>query len=98
MHLHGYRFAPRIRNIGAPPLHTANDPALSELAPLIGGTISTKTITAHREETLALATSIKKGSVTRSPMMHELAIPVPKWARHRPAASVKTGTNAFLLD
>uniref|UniRef100_UPI002301A381 Tn3 family transposase n=1 Tax=Neomicrococcus lactis TaxID=732241 RepID=UPI002301A381 len=60
MHLLGYRFAPRIRNIGDTRLYIpANNAELSTLTPLIGGTINTQTITAHWDEILRLATSIK---------------------------------------
>ena len=45
---------------------------LSTLAPLIGGTINTKTITAHWDEILRLAASIKTGTVTASLMMRKL--------------------------
>lgn len=73
MHLLGYRFAPRIRNIGDTRLYTpANDPALPALAPLIGGTINTTTISLHWDEILRLATSIKTGTVTASLMMRKL--------------------------
>ena len=74
MQLLGYRFAPRIRNIGDTRLYApTNDPDLSTLAPLIGGTINTKTITAHWDEILRLATSIKTGTVTASLMMRKLS-------------------------
>lgn len=73
MHLLGYRFAPRIRNIGDTRLYTpANDPGLATLAPLIGGTINTKTIALHWDEILRLAASIKTGTVTASLMMRKL--------------------------
>ncbi|MGO4587129.1 Tn3 family transposase [Arthrobacter sp. 2RAF6] len=73
MNLLGYRFAPRIRNIGDTRLYTpANDPGLTALAPLIGGTINTKTIAQHWDEILRLATSIKTGTVTASLMMRKL--------------------------
>jgi TnpA family transposase len=73
MHLLGYRFAPRIRNIGDTRLYTpANGTELSTLAPLIGGTINTKTIAAHWDEILRLAASIKTGAVTASLMMRKL--------------------------
>ena len=74
MQLLGYRFAPRIRNIGDTRLYApTNDSDLSTLAPLIGGTINTKTITAHWDEILRLATSIKTGTVTASLMMRKLS-------------------------
>ncbi|MGY2747585.1 Tn3 family transposase [Arthrobacter sp. UYCu723] len=73
MQLLGYRFAPRIRNIGDTRLYTStNNAELSTLTPLIGGTINTKTITAHWDEILRLAASIKTGTVTASLMMRKL--------------------------
>lgn len=74
MQLLGYRFAPRIRNIGDTRLYTpTNDPGLSTLEPLIGGTINTKTIALHWDEILRLAASIKTGTVTASLMMRKLS-------------------------
>ena len=49
-----------------------NDPGLSTLDPLIGGTINTRTIALHWDEILRLATSIKTGTVTASLMMRKL--------------------------
>lgn len=73
MHLLGYRFAPRIRNIGDTRLYTpTTDPGLATLAPLIGGTINTKMIALHWDEILRLAASIKTGTVTASLMMRKL--------------------------
>ena len=73
MHLLGYRFSPRIRNIGDTRLYTpTNDPELSRLFPLIGGAISTRTIAQHWDEILRLATSIKTGAVMASLMMRKL--------------------------
>ena len=73
MHLLGYRFAPRIRNIGDTRLYTTTkDSQLSTLSPLIGGTLNTKTITEHWDKILRLAASIKTGTVTASLMMRKL--------------------------
>lgn len=73
MNLLGYRFAPRIRNIGDTRLYTpTSDPECSTLTPLIGGTINTKTIALHWDEILRLAASIKTGTVTASLMMRKL--------------------------
>ncbi|WP_426977746.1 Tn3 family transposase [Pseudarthrobacter sp. O4] len=73
MNLLGYRFAPRIRNIGDTRLYTpTNDPECSTLTPLIGGTINTKTIALHWDEILRLAASIKTGTATASLMMRKL--------------------------
>jgi TnpA family transposase len=73
MHLLGYPFAPQIRNIGDTRLYTpTNDSELSTLAPLIGGSINTKTSALHWDEILRLAASIKTGTVTASLMMRKL--------------------------
>ena len=73
MNLFGYRFAPRIRNIGKTRLYTpANDPGLPAPAPLIGGTINTRTIAQHWDGLLRLAASLKNGTVTPSLMMPKL--------------------------
>lgn len=73
MHLLGYRFAPRIRNIADTRLYTpTNGHEHPTLAPLIGGSINTTTITAHWDEILRLAASIKTGTVTASLMMRKL--------------------------
>ena len=74
MHLLGYRFAPRIHNIGDTRLYTPiNDSGHSTLEPLIGGTINTKTIALHWDEIFRLAASIKTGTVTASLMMRKLS-------------------------
>lgn len=74
MHLLGYRFAPRIRNIGDTRLYTPTSvQEHSTLAPLIGGTINTRTIALHWDEILRLAASIKTGTVTASLMMRKLS-------------------------
>ena len=73
MHLLGYRFAPRIRNIGDTRLYTpTNGHEHATLAPLIGGSINTTTIALHWDEILRLAASIKTGTVTASLMMRKL--------------------------
>jgi TnpA family transposase len=72
-HLLGFRFAPRIRNIGDTKLFAIEKPACyATLAPLIGGTVNTKQIAAHWDEILRLATSIKHGTVTASLMLRKL--------------------------
>jgi TnpA family transposase len=73
MQLLGYRFAPRIRNLGDTRLYTpTRDHQLATLTPLIGGPINTATIVQHWDEILRLATSIKTGTVTASLMMRKL--------------------------
>jgi len=73
MQLLGYRFAPRIRNVGETRLYTPTRAhGLTTLSPLIGGPINTATITQHWDEILRLAASIKTGTVTASLMMRKL--------------------------
>jgi TnpA family transposase len=72
-HLLGFRFAPRIRNLGDTRLYAIGKPSTyPTLAPLIGGVVSTKQIAAHWGEILRLATSIKHGTVTASLMLRKL--------------------------
>ena len=67
-HLLGFRFAPRIRNLGDTRLYSMEKPSsYAAIAPLIGGVVNQKQITRHWDEILRLATSIKHGSVTASP-------------------------------
>jgi len=73
MHLLGFRFAPRIRDLADKRLFVpgkqSSHPAL---AALIGGTINAKHIRAHWDEILRLATSIRQGTVTASLMLRKL--------------------------
>ena len=73
MHLLGFRFAPRIRDLGdtklySPKGETAND----ALKPMIGRTLNIKHIRDHWDEILRLATSIKQGTVTAALMLRKL--------------------------
>jgi TnpA family transposase len=73
MHLLGFRFAPRIRDLADRRLYV--DGAAKRyptLAPLVGGTINLKHIRAHWDEVLRLATSIRQGTVTASLMLRKL--------------------------
>lgn len=72
MHLLGYRFAPRIRDLGDTKLYTPTRSTHDRLKPLIGGTINIKQIRAHWDELLRLATSIDEGTVTASLMLRKL--------------------------
>jgi len=78
MHLLGFRFAPRIRDLADKRLFTQGDEKKGEsrsyptLAPMIGGTINVGHIRAHWEEILRLAASIKQGTVTASLMLRKL--------------------------
>ncbi len=73
MHLLGFRFAPRIRDLSdkriVVPGKKSDHPSLSAL---IGGTVNQKVILTHWNEILRLATSIKQGSVTASLMLRKL--------------------------
>ena len=70
----GFRFAPRIRDLGDRRLYTIESPTLYPLLqPLIGGTIHLKRIVDHWDNLLRLLTSIRKGTVTASLILRKLA-------------------------
>jgi TnpA family transposase len=73
MHLLGFRFAPRIRDLADKRFYihgTAKQ--YPTLASLIGGSINIKHIRAHWDEILRLAASIRQGTVTASLMLRKL--------------------------
>jgi TnpA family transposase len=73
MHLLGFRFAPRIRDLGDTKLYIPKgDATYDALKPMIGGTLNIKHIRDHWDEILRLATSIKQGTVTASLMLRKL--------------------------
>nr|WP_011265186.1 Tn3 family transposase [Leptospirillum ferrooxidans]AAX38539.1 ORF961 [Leptospirillum ferrooxidans] len=73
MHLLGFRFAPRIRDLGETKLFIPKDgPEYDALKPMIGGTLNLQIIRTHWPEILRLATSIKQGTVTASLMLRKL--------------------------
>ncbi len=73
MHLLGFRFAPRIRDLGDTKLYIAKgDATYDALKPMIGGALNIKAIRAHWDDILRLATSIKQGTVTASLMVRKL--------------------------
>ena len=73
MHLLGFRFAPRIRDLGDTKLYLPRGEATYDaLKPMIGGTLNLKQIRAHWDDILRLATSIKQGTVTASLMLRKL--------------------------
>lgn len=73
MHLLGFRFAPRIRDLADKRLYIHGDAAqYPTLAGLIGGSINVKHIRTHWDEILRLAASIKQGTVTASLMLRKL--------------------------
>jgi len=73
MRLLGFRFAPRIRDLGDTKLYIPKgDDAYDALKPMIGGTLNIKHVRAHWDEILRLATSIRQGTVTASLMLRKL--------------------------
>jgi TnpA family transposase len=73
-HLLGFRFAPRIRDLGDKRLYTIEKPACyPELTPLIGGAVKIRQIASHWDEVLRLASSIRVGTVTASLILGKLA-------------------------
>ena len=73
MHLLGFRFAPRIRDLTDRRLYVPKvHKNYAALAGLIGGTVSQKLIRNHWEEILRLAASIKQGTVSASLMLRKL--------------------------
>ena len=73
MHGTGFRFAPRIRDLGDTKLYVPKGPAeYDALKPMIGGTLNIKLIRTHWDEILRLVTSIKQGTVTASLMLRKL--------------------------
>jgi TnpA family transposase len=69
----GFRFAPRIPNLGDRCLYTFGSAAQwPVLEPFIGGRIDTNLIEAHWDDTLRLATSIRTGAVSASLMLKRL--------------------------
>jgi len=73
MQLLGFRFAPRIRDLGDTKLYVPRGPsAYPALRPMIGGSLNVKLIQQHWDEILRLAASIKHGTVTASLMLRKL--------------------------
>jgi TnpA family transposase len=73
MHLLGFRFAPRIRDLADTKLYIPKDGAsYPALKAMIGGTLNVKQIQAHWNEILRLATSIRQGTATASLMLRKL--------------------------
>jgi TnpA family transposase len=73
MHLLGFKFAPRIRDLGETKLFIPKgDNSYPMLKPIIGGTINTKVIEENWSAVLRLATSIKQGIATASLLVKKL--------------------------
>ena len=73
MHLLGFRFAPRIRDLSDKRIVVPGKKSdYPSLASLVGGTVNQKMILSHWNEILRLAASIKQGTVTASLMLRKL--------------------------
>lgn len=73
-HLLGFRFAPRIRDLGDKRMYSFGKPTeYPDLAPLLGGKIDTRKIRDYWDDVLRLATSIKRGTVTASLILGKLS-------------------------
>ena len=73
MHPLGFRFAPRIRDLGDKRLYIHGNPTrYPTLAGLIGGSVNVKRIRTHWDDILRLAASIQQGTVTDSLMPRKL--------------------------
>lgn len=73
MHLLGFRFAPRIRDLKDTKLYILkNKQDYPALDTMIGGTLNIRHIRTHWDEILRLSTSIKQGTVTASLMIRKL--------------------------
>lgn len=74
MHLLGFRFAPRIRDLKETKLYMPkNDKDYPALQSMNGGTLNVNHIRDHWDAILRLATSIKHGTVTASLMVRKLS-------------------------
>ena len=73
-HLLGFRFAPRLRDLGDRKLYTIEKTSsYPDLSLLIGGTVNVRQITEHWDELLRLTASLRLGTVTASLMLRKLA-------------------------
>ena len=104
-HLLGFRFAPRIRDLGDTKLYVPKrEQPYAALRAMIGGTLNIKHIRTHWDEILRLATSIKQGTVTASLMLRKLcsyprqnglAVALRDWAASSARCSFWTGYRAL---
>jgi TnpA family transposase len=73
-HLFGYRFAPRIKDLGERKLFVIDRGAdYGVLTPMIGGTVNLACIEENWEEVLRLAASIRAGTVPPSVILRKIA-------------------------
>jgi len=74
MHLLGFRFAPRIRDLKDSRIYLAGSPKdYPTLSGIVGGSIDINRIQQEWDALLRLAASIKQGTVTSSLMLRKLA-------------------------
>ena len=101
MHLLGFRFAPRIRDLADKRLYIHGDAKqYPTLTGLIGGSVNVRHIRAKWEDVLRLAASIQQGTVTASLMLRKLgsyprqnglAVALQNWAASSARCSRSTG-------
>jgi TnpA family transposase len=73
-HLLGFRFAPRIRDLGNKRMYSIEkEDSYPGLEPYLGGSINVKQIEAHWDDLLRLTSSVRKGTVTASLILGKLA-------------------------
>lgn len=72
MHLLGFRFAPRIRDLAETKLYVPKGTGYSTLKPMIGGMLRIDHVRTQWDELLRLAASIQTGTVTASLMLRKL--------------------------
>ncbi len=72
MHLLGFRFAPRIRDLADKKLYVPSSKDYPALSALIGGTINQNQIRSNWDDVLRLAASIQQGTVTASLMVRKI--------------------------
>ena len=96
MHLLGFRFAPRIRDLADKRLFVPGKPSdYPALAALIGGTINAKPIRTHWDEILRLATSIRAGHGDRlADAAQARQLPAPERPGRRAARAGADRTHA----
>ena len=73
MHLLGFRFAPRIRDLAEKKLYVPDGKKnYAAISSLVGGSINLRQIRNHWDEILRLAASIKQGTVTASLILRKI--------------------------
>lgn len=73
MHLLGFRFAPRIRDLAEKKLYLPDSKVkYHALDPLVGGTVNRRQIQSHWDDILRLAASIRSGVVTASLILRKI--------------------------